>query len=59
MSEHDKDVSASVLLWLVNKVKIESSASSDQDNTVSCKLNDFSSWETYQMIQAADSEDRI
>lgn len=59
MSEQfDPEVAESVL-WLVNKVRESSAETSKHDEWQVCKLNDFSSFEMSQLIQAMDSEDRI
>lgn len=57
MSEqYDKAVADSIW-WLVNRVHTEP-AKVEPEQPV-CKLNDYNEWETYQMMQQAESEDRL
>lgn len=59
MSEHvDNDKPELKVRWLLNLSGAELSKRKEIKDA-HCKLNDYSQFETWQMMQAADSEDRL
>lgn len=59
MSEQtDNDKPKGKALWLLNIDRAEQVNRSETRGDL-CSLNDYSQFETFQMVQAMDSEDRI